>query len=916
MNFGREGTQKKRKELLAKKNKIGNKCMTLFVEFILIACLALAICIGSAGYGLYDGILASSPSIEDIDATPTGFLSTILDSKGNTTATLVASGSNRIYVTIDEIPKNLQNAFIAVEDSRFHEHNGIDIRGIIRAGVRGIAAGFHFSEGASTITQQLLKNNVFTSWTSEKSQLDRFKRKIQEQYLALQLEKVESKDWILENYLNTVNLGQNTLGVQSASRRYFGKDVSELNLSECTVIAGITKNPSGYDPVIHPDNNAQRRKIVLNDMKTQGFITKKQYDKALADDVYSRIQAFNATVQADKSSIHSYFDDAVTQQVFDDLRTRLGYTETEAYKALYNSGLTIYSTQDPSIQAICDKEINNMQNYPDNTKTSFSYTLTVQKKDGTFQYYDEQTMLSYYQFADKQYTINFASQAEAIAAVEKYKKDIMEKGDIVPENGETITYTIQPQTALTVIDQRNGEVKAIVGGRGEKTANRTLNRATDSVRQPGSTFKILAAFAPALDTGKMTLASVEDDAPYTYKNGTPLKNYDKTYRGFTSIRETITHSINVVTVKTLADIGVGLGFEYLTEHFGFTTLAEQDHNEALALGGITNGVTNLELTAAYAALANGGNYMKPRLYTKVIDHEGKVLLDNRVQMQQAVSRTTAWLLTNAMKDVMTTGTGTAANFEGMALAGKTGTTTKNKDAIFAGYSPYYTCVVWGGYDDNSVQEDGKTFYPKQIWCAVMSKIHEDLTYRDFLMPKGIVTAQVCRKSGKLVQEGVCTSDPRGNMVVTEYFDEATVPKDTCDHHVRICSASGQVAGPYCPSMYTSIKIAGGSPDSLDGPYVYTGNLKRTCSIHGAGQVLPNTLPDDEANGDDTHTDDASLNDPSFNDTHTDDELDQNAGGGSDDDGQQGEFSEGFGQAPSEDGDGMEFNDTMQDTQNE
>lgn len=852
MNFGRESTQKKRRELVSKKRKVGKKFITLFWELSIIAMMALAVGIGSAGYGLYQGILASSPSIEEIDATPTGYLSTILDCKGNTTATLVASGSNRIYVTIDEIPKNLQNAFIAIEDSRFHEHNGIDIKGIIRAGVNGIAAGFHFSEGASTITQQLLKNNVFTSWTEEKSQVDRFKRKIQEQYLALQLEKVESKDWILENYLNTVNLGQNTLGVQSASRRYFGKDVSELTLSECTVIAGITKNPSGYNPITHPDKNADRRKKVLDDMKDQGMITPKQYNKALKDPVYSRIQKVNAK-QLDKSSVHSYFDDALTEQVIEDLMEVLGCTQTEAYKRLYNTGLTIYSTQDPDIQAICDAEVNNMENYGAAPKTSFSMTLTIQKADGEFAYYDEQTMLSYYQSANKDYTINFASQEEALAAVERYKDEIMEEGDTVPENGLNITYTIQPQAALTIIDQKTGEVKAMVGGRGEKTANRTLNRATDSVRQPGSTFKVLAAFAPAIDTGQMTIASVEDDAPYSYSNGTPLKNYNNKYGGFTSIREAITQSINVVTVKVLSDIGIDTGYHYLVDRFGFSTMSDRDHNEALALGGITNGVKNLELTAAYASIANGGTYIKPRLYTKIIDHDGNVLIDNQPKEHEALQETTAWLLTNAMQDVLKKGTGKLAYFDGMSLAGKSGTTTKEKDVLFAGFSPYYSCVVWGGYDDNSSQEGMPVSYPKQIWRAVMSRIHEGLENKEFEMPSGIITAEVCKKSGMPPKEGICSHDPRGDMVVTEYFAEGTVPEEECEHHTtaRICPTSGMLAGPYCPGgAYSSmVRIVGGSPDSEDGPYLYTGSLL-ICNIHTSAppvteQPEPDTSIDDQ-----------------------------------------------------------------------
>lgn len=849
MNFSKEGTRKKRKAIIAKKGKIARKFSTLFYVLALVAAFALAIGIGSAGYGAYQGILAASPSIKDIDATPTGYLSTILDSKGNTTATLVASGSNRVYVTIDEIPKNLQNAFIAIEDARFREHNGIDIKGIIRAGVNGIAAGFRFREGASTITQQLLKNNVFTTWTAEKSQADRFKRKIQEQYLALQLEKEESKDWILENYLNTVNLGQNTLGVQSASKRYFGKDVSELSLSECAVIAGITKNPSGYNPISHPEANAKRRQKVLDDMLDQKLITKKQYKKAMKDNVYSRIQKVNAK-QLDKSSVHSYFDDALTEQVIEDLMEVLGCSQTEAYKRLYNTGLTIYSTQDPEIQKICDAQVNNLENYPTAPKTSFSMTLTIQKADGEFAYYDEQTMLSYYQSKNKAYTINFASQEEALAAVEKYKEDLMEEGDTVPENGQTVTYTLQPQAALTVIDQKTGEVKAMVGGRGEKTANRTLNRATDSVRQPGSTFKVLAAFAPALDTRQMTLASVEDDAPYTYSNGTPLRNYNNKYGGFTSIREAITQSINVVTVKVLADIGIDTGFDYLTDHFGFTTLTDQDRNEALALGGITRGVTNLELTAAYAAIANGGTYIKPRLYTKIIDHDGNVLIDNQPQKKEALQETTAWLLTNAMQDVMTVGTGKLANFEGMSLAGKSGTTTKNKDALFAGFSPYYTLIVWGGFDDNTQQDDGTTSYPKLIWRSVMSQVHEGLKNKKFKKPSGIVTAEVCKKSGMPAQEGVCVHDPRGSMLTTEYFAKGTVPKEPCVHHaaVRVCASSGMLAGPYCPgnSYASSVRIIGGSPDSADGPYLYTGNLRK-CTVHTSAPPVVQEPPVSQEN---------------------------------------------------------------------
>ena len=839
MNYGKNSTRKRERELASKSTMILKKFNIIFLKTLLVCILALGVTGACAGLGIAKGIIDSSPEINLDDATPTGFLSTVLDTDGNQIAKLVATGSNRVYVTIDEIPINLQHAFVAIEDERFYEHNGIDLQGIVRAGITGIASGGHFSQGASTITQQLLKNNVFTNWTSETAMADKFKRKIQEQYLAIQLEKKVSKDWILENYLNTINLGQNTLGVQSASKRYFNKNVSELTLSECAVIAAITQNPSGLNPISHPDKNLERRDKVLNNMLKHEYITQDEYNAAIADNVYDRIQIVNTAVE-DEAAVTSYFVDELTNQVIQDLIDLKGYSETQAYKALYNGGLTIYSTQNPTIQAICDEEVNNLDNYPREPQYSFSYRLTIEKKDGSYANFSEQTMLSYYQSSNSEYDINFSSIEEAQAAIDQYKTDIMQPGDKIVENGETVTFTLQPEAALTVMNQETGEVVALVGGRGDKTASKTLNRATDTARQPGSTFKVLAAYAPALDSGGLTLASVQDDAPYSYENGTSLRNYDNSFRGFTPLREAITHSINIVTVKTLTEIGTDLGYSYLKD-FGFTTLVDDDNNQALALGGITKGVTNLELTAAYATIANKGTYIKPRFYTKILDHDGNVLIDNTPQTHSVLKSSTAWLLTNAMEDVVKRGTGTAVNFGNMAIAGKTGTTTKNRDALFAGFTPYYTCVVWGGYDDNTPQDSGTTSYPKAIWKAVMSRLHENLEYKDFVMPDDITTASVCKKSGKLAVAGLCDADPRGSMVYTEYFAEGSVPTEYCDHHVNvtICAESGMLATDLCPIRTGGVYITGGSPGSADGPYLVSeGSSTNTCPMHPMPEMPP------------------------------------------------------------------------------
>ncbi|MBQ4293621.1 MAG: transglycosylase domain-containing protein [Lachnospiraceae bacterium] len=846
MNFGRDGVAAAKRKLHNPAPAVGRIFTVGLGMVIIVAVIALLLGGISSVYGMMKGILDAAPNIDDIDATPTGYLSTVLDAEGNVTASLVASGANRIYVTLDEIPEDLQHAFVAIEDERFYQHKGIDPKGIIRAAVVGLRTR-DFSQGASTITQQLLKNNVFVGWTSEGSLAERLERKIQEQYLALQLEKKQSKEWILENYLNTINLGQNTLGVQAASERYFGKDVSELTLSECAVIAAITQNPSGYNPIRHPEDNRKRAETCLNKMLELGFIDEEEYQAAWEDDVYSRIQVVN--IENSSKEITSYFVDSLTDQVIDDLIEVKGYTEAEAYKALYQGGLTIYSTQDPHLQAICDEEANNPENYGgSDTKNSFSYRLTIQHPDGTYDNYSDQTMLSYYKKAtgNHNFGIDYASEEEAAAAIEQYKSEIMVPGDEII--GESVTYTLEPQVSMSLIEQSTGEVKAIVGGRGDKSASKTLNRATGTTRQPGSTFKVLAAYAPAMDIGAFTLGSVQDDAPYHYSNTnhTQVNNYDHSYRGYTTVREAITRSINVVAVKTLTDIGTETGYNKLHD-FGFTTLVEQDNTQALALGGITNGVKNLELTAAYASIANGGVYIRPRFYTKILDHKGNILIDNTPQTREVLKKTTAWLLTDAMKDVMNGagGTGAPAYFgDTMAQAGKSGTTSNNRDALWAGFTPYYTCVVWGGYDDNTVLN--YTTYPKLVWKAAMSRIHEGLEYKDFEKPEGIVEASVCIKSGLRPVGGLCEHDPRGSMVRTEYFADGTIPTSSCNHHVSAirCAESGALASVACPEELRTASVyqVGGHPGTADdGVRLSAETLAGCCPIHPGGRLsnIPN-----------------------------------------------------------------------------
>ena len=833
MNFGKQGIIQKKKRLNSSGSRLGTKLGVTVVKLLFIAVIAVIVAGSCLALGAAEGIIASAPDVSTIDVSPEGYATKIYDDGGNEIQTLSTSGSNRIYVDVEDIPITLQHAFIAIEDERFYEHNGIDIKGIFRAGTVFLSTG-RMSEGASTITQQLLKNNVFKAYNE--STVEKIKRKIQEQYLAVKLETVMDKQTIIGNYLNTINLGNGYYGVQTAAQGYFGKDVSELSLSECAVIASITQSPSSLNPVKYPAENQKRQLKVLNNMRNQGYISQAEYDEAVSDDVYARIQDRKIEVA---SSTYSYFVDALIDQLIKDLMEQKGYTETQATNMIYKNGLQVYSTQNMSMQQIADNVINDPGYYPDNTELSISYSLAVKDTKGNVNYYSHYGLLDYYKKDKGQsnFTLIFKDKDDAQTYIDEYKNSILANGGEVVS--ESVSYIVQPQKSFTIMDQHTGQVKVIVGGRGDKTASKTLNRATDTTRQPGSTFKILAAYSAALDAGGLTLASVQDDAPYTYAgaNGKSVNNYDRRYRGFTTLREAITDSINIVTVKTLAQAGVSLGWQYVQE-YGFTTVDSRDMNEALALGGITQGVSNLELTAAYAAIANQGTYIKPKFYTKILDHDGNVLIDNTTPESHTVIKdTTAWLLTSAMEDVMTSGTGTSAYFgSSMAQAGKSGTTTSSRDALFAGYTPYYTCAVWGGYDDNAMQKGSDTNYPKRIWKAVMKRIHENLAYKDFTKPSGIVAVAVCKESGKLPIEGVCDHDPRGNCVITEYFAQGTEPTEYCDHHTvaNICTASNMLAGSYCPAetVTTGVYVIGGSETTEDAPYLLTDAfLSQTCTVH-------------------------------------------------------------------------------------
>ena len=787
MNYGKKSTQKKREKLTSSSSRMGNKAGVTILRVLFLSFAAVCVIIACMGIGAFRAIIDNSPDISDVNIMPIGNATFVYDADGNMLQKLSAPTANRMSVSIDKIPLDMQHAIVAIEDERFYEHNGIDVRGILRAFVNGVSRGFKFNEGASTLTQQLLKNNVFTNWTNE-GKIERFIRKFQEQYLALQLEAsltaegMDTKSVILENYLNTINLSAGTYGVQAAAQRYFGKNSQDLTLSECAVLAAIPQNPYAFNPINHPEKNAERRKKVLKNMLEQGYITQEEHDEALADNVYERIKETDSSQQT--ATPYSYFTDELTSQLINDFQTELGYTKVQAQNALYSGGLSIYTTQDPDIQSIMDEEYQNEENFPSNTQLGLDWALTVTKADGTTQNYSKEMMRLYFRDqVDDQFDLLFETEEDARACVEQYKEAILNDGDSIV--AERISFSPQPQSSMVIIDQHTGYVKGIVGGRGKKTASLTLNRATDTYRQPGSTFKPLAVYGPAINDLSLTLADTYVDQGITYEDtNRPVKNAYSGYRGTMTIRDAIKVSCNTIAIQAFRDLTPRVGYNYLkrmgfeevTDHKVINGQVFDDAREPTALGGITTGVSTLELTAAYAAIANKGTYIKPVFYTKVLDHNGNILLDNEPETEQVFRDSTAYLLTSAMESVVNEegGTGGDLRLDHMPVAGKTGTTSATRDVWFAGFTPYYTCAVWAGSDTNELLVDECKSFHKTLWKKIMGRIHSELPSADFEIPSNVQQATICSESGLLAGLGCSTR--------TEYFESSTIPTTRCTQH--------------------------------------------------------------------------------------------------------------------------------------
>lgn len=652
------------------------------------------------------------------------------------------NAQNRIWISIDDMPDYLLDALVAIEDKRFYNHNGVDIITTGKATVKYlvyklIGKDTTYLAGGSTLTQQLIK--VITTDDDKTSM-----RKVKEILRALYIERKYSKEQIIEYYLNAAYFGNNCNGIYSAAKYYFGKNVSDLTVTECAAIISITKSPSYIEPYANPDANRERRNNVLYEMYIQGYISEDEYKQYINEELTLR----DRSVKTSASSIMSWYTDIVFEEAKTILMDTLGYDADRAVSYLYSGGLRIYTPCVVEYQSILEKYFENEENYP-----------------------------------------NISS------------------GDQVP------------QVAMQLMDPTNGDVLAVVGGRGAKTENRVLSRVTQTLRQPGSSIKPLSVYGYAIENDIVTEGSAIDDSPMRIDansggsgltdpiTGTAINyryspwpvNYDRVYNGVMDIKTALSHSYNTPPAKLLKEIGLDTSYDFMKTMLGIDHLTDQDRKDyaPLSVGAVTNGFTMRELVSGYTVFANKGVYSDARYVTKIETHDGKVIYDGSVDKRIVFSPQTAYIITDILSNLV--GSSAQAKMSNVQVAGKSGTTSSFKDRWFIGYTNEFLAGIWWGYD---IPAELQNTAHVRMWKDVMTQIYKaaGISSSSFTEPDGIVTCTYCACSGKLAGP-YCSSDPYGNQVRTGKFKAGTEPTETCDvhHQLYVCTESGQIAHENCPS---------------------------------------------------------------------------------------------------------------------
>lgn len=821
-NKGKRQKEKKDKKEKKKKSKAGKIIGRIILVLIFVALIVAGVFVGKIYSIMKNAKLDMSSLVIKYEN------SVAKDMNGETIA-VFSGDENRKIITLSEMSQYVPTAFVAIEDERFEEHSGVDIKrtaaATIKWGLSKVGLG-SASYGGSTITQQLVKN---LTKEDERSST----RKIKEMARAYYIEQELSKNQILELYLNLIFLGGNNVcGVEVASNYYFSKSASELTLAESAFLAGINHAPNNYNPFVDEEKKADRMNLINNRIKTvlgkmleTEVIKGEQYEAAI-NEVEQGIVFTKGKII---SNNYSYHTDAAVQQIIADLM-ELHPDWSREYTSLYvkSSGLTIYTTQNTVIQDMMETEF-------EKTK----YQITSRKT-----------------------------------------KD---------EDGNYVT----SQAAMVIIDHATGYVVGTIGGLGEKTTSFGLNRATQSCRQTGSSMKPLAVLVPGIDTGTITAATVYDDVPTTFGGGSyPVKNYSGIYSGLQTTRYAIETSRNIPMVKAIQQIGVGTSIEYLKK-MGISTIDdEKDNYLGISLGGMTNGISPLEMAAAYASIANDGVYIEPTFYTKVVDSQGNTILESKQETRTVMSKAAAYVIKEILTQPVKSGTATNCWISGISVAAKTGTTNDDYDRWLCGFTPYYTASCWYGFDENEDVDYYLSSNPAaSLWDGVMTSVHKGFASKYFssTRPDGVVGVKVCKASG-LIPTEECKNDPRGDQTYTEYFVRGTVPKESCSCHVKvkICNETGLLANENaCTDITEKVFIT--RPDvetssswqkAKDAEYTLT--IKENCTVHVVPVEPEKPEEPDESekpdNPDETDRPEESDNNEIGNNTTTGNNNDVDTGG--------------------------------------
>ena len=734
---------------------------TIRLSFVLALCVALALL--GAVVGIAKAFVDTAPTLDLAALDAQDKTSFIYDSEGNL-ITDYKGTEDRIMVSIDEIPEMLQNAFIAVEDARFYEHNGVDVKRIVGALVANFTSGS--TQGGSTITQQLIKQTVLSSEQS-------YKRKLQEAYLAMELETRYTKKQILESYLNTIFLGGSYYGVRVAAYGYFGKSLDQLTLRECAMLAGLTRSPNYYNPRSNfytrntegsstPDITNNRTDYVLRQMRENGLITAQQYNAALDRSTASVLEKSPAST--DMYAYPHYVEYAISD-VVDTFLDLNGLEDTSANRyamenKLRTGGYSVYLCLDTEIQEIVEDTLANWSSYP-RLRDPSDKVYQSRNSDGTY------------------------------------------------------TEIEQPQAAACVFDYRTGELKAIVGGRYKPTTRKTLNRASGMTMPVGSSIKPLTVYAPAIDLGASP-ASIAYNMPVPisgWKDSSGKDSWPKNYggggyKGPQSFRSALRNSYNTAAAQILMTyVGVSRSVEYL-HLMGIPDKNINADPFGLALG--SSGLTPVQMAVAFGTIANKGVYQQPLSFSRIVDSNGNVVVDMHQQQDrhQVFKPSTAYLVVDMLKEAVQSGTGTKAKISSQVVAGKTGTNSDSKGVFFAGMTGWYSGSVWIGHDNykalSSKATGGNAAAP--LWQSFMEKIHKakNLDPREIIdgtpSDYNLVRVTTCGVSGQLATDA-CYNDVNGYKTITDYWSADSVPTAYCRMHksVSVCTESGLLATDYCPS---------------------------------------------------------------------------------------------------------------------